>query len=160
MGRNSYSDRLTVEECTAVSMKRFKDCGYLRGGGRYGRMKWERYGRTIKSLDFKVSMKYKGAESIRFMYTITDRITSQKKDFDYKVLLDWTPCYFGGRRWWFLCPLAGKDGWPCNNRVGSLYLADGGYLGCRHCFNLTYQSCKDSHRFDLIYKKVNLNFNS
>jgi len=43
-------------------------------------------------------------------------------------------------RYWFICPLS-VNGVYCGRRVGTLYLASGGpYFGCRHCYNLTYES--------------------
>lgn len=46
----------------------------------------------------------------------------------------WTACNYGGRRTWFLC--------RCGRRVGKI-LFRGEQFGCRHCFNVTYQSCRD-----------------
>jgi len=61
------------------------------------------------------------------------------------------PRNFGGKRWWFHCPLI-KDGQICNRRVGRLYLPSGGhYFGCRHCYDLTYPSCQNSHKYDGMY---------
>ncbi len=52
----------------------------------------------------------------------------------------------GGLRRWFACPL-------CGRRVGKLYLPPGKqYLGCRVCFGLTYRSCQESHKVDLLAK--------
>jgi hypothetical protein len=45
--------------------------------------------------------------------------------------LDWTPCHFGGRRCWFVCP-------GCGRRRGVLYLANYRFL-CRSCCGLTYR---------------------
>ena len=45
------------------------------------------------------------------------------------------------RGWWFICPLI-KDGIACNRRVLKLYIGGGKYFGCRHCYELTYQSCQ------------------
>lgn len=45
--------------------------------------------------------------------------------------VEWTRCYYGGRRPWFRC--------TCGRRVGKIYC--GGYfLGCRHCYNGKYNS--------------------
>jgi hypothetical protein len=49
------------------------------------------------------------------------------------ILLDFTPCTYGGQRPWFLCP---KD---CGQRVARLYWTENG-LGCRHCAGLSYRS--------------------
>lgn len=43
-----------------------------------------------------------------------------------------TPCNFGGKRHWFVCP-------SCKRRVGTLYrLPIQDALFCRKCHNLTY----------------------
>ena len=73
---------------------------------------------------------------------------------DYQVQATTTPLPWGGRRWWFQCPLS-DGGHSCGRRVGKLYLPPGGkYFGCRHCYNLTYKSCQESHRLDSLYAEV------
>jgi hypothetical protein len=47
--------------------------------------------------------------------------TASGNPMDYRVRLVTTKPTFGGRRWWFLCPLARKDGGP-PRRVAKLYL--------------------------------------
>ena len=58
-----------------------------------------------------------------------------------------TPCFYGGHRWWFRCPVSVRDN-VCTRRVGVLYLGEGEYFGCRHCYNLTYSSSKESGKYD------------
>ena len=58
------------------------------------------------------------------------------KDVEYRVDLEITPGKFGGRRFWYKCPV---EILGCDRRVSVLYLV-GGHLGCRNCFNLTYLS--------------------
>jgi hypothetical protein len=71
-----------------------------------------------------------------------------KEEFDYTVRLDHTFPFYGGVRWWFRCPLS-RDGYDCQRRVAKLYLPPGGrYFGCRHCYNLTYKSCQESHKLE------------
>jgi hypothetical protein len=66
------------------------------------------------------------------------------------VLLQRTRPTFGGRRWWFTCPLV-VNGVPCGRRVGKLYLPPGAqYFGCRHCHDLTYQSAQEAHKWERI----------
>lgn len=56
-----------------------------------------------------------------------------------------TPTQYGGRRWWFTCPLS-LNGVACNRRVGTLYLpAREKLFGCRHCHKLTYRSSQEAH---------------
>jgi hypothetical protein len=52
---------------------------------------------------------------------------------EYRVGIDWTRCHYGGRRPWFLCPVAG-----CARRVAVLF--GGGIFACRKCHHLTYDS--------------------
>lgn len=83
--------------------------------------------------------------TFRVEYTIT-RWDKSKRDYDYPIRLEMTPCRFGGIRWWFICPLT-VGGRPCKRRVAKLYLPPGsGYFGCRHCHNLTYRKSQESDK--------------
>jgi hypothetical protein len=80
--------------------------------------------------------------------------TQQPEAVAYCVSLNTTTPHYGGRRWWFLCPLL-REGQPCGRRVGKLYLPPRGrYFGCRHCHRLTYTSCQESHQLDGLYRKL------
>ena len=76
----------------------------------------------------------------------------RKKEQDWEevieiVFFDQTRCHFGGYRTWFLCP-------KCERRVAILY-GPGKYFLCRHCSNLTYESCNTNsvqRIFDKAYK--------
>ncbi len=74
---------------------------------------------------------------LHLKYTQTN-FEGEKKDLDYKVGITSTNCYFGGKRYWFTCPLI-VNGHYCGRRVAVLYLG-GRYFGCRHCYDLTYES--------------------
>jgi len=155
MGRWSYSSRWTVEECKTITTQFLNKHKYFNGGVCYGGgMSWSRNGEKTGSIGFTVST-VEGDEYIRFQYTQTDRNTDKKTELDYKVRLDWTNCYFGGRRWWFICPLI-VNGRSCGRRVGSLHLGNGKYFGCRHCYNLTYESSKESHKFDRLFRDMGI----
>ncbi len=41
----------------------------------------------------------------------------------------------------------------CGRRVGVQYLGAGEYFGCRHCYNLTYTSSKESGKYDDMYRQ-------
>lgn len=61
-----------------------------------------------------------------------------EENFEQRIPLTATPCYFGGSRYWFSCPL-------CTQRVAVLYL--GRHLfGCRRCYDLTYASKNEKRR--------------
>jgi hypothetical protein len=71
--------------------------------------------------------------TINLIYTTTNNYSGEKTDVDYSVDLTTTPCHFGGRHYWFLCP-----GNNCNRRVGALYFGSKYFL-CRHCLDLSYE---------------------
>ena len=71
-----------------------------------------------------------------------------------KIELYSTVCNYGGVRYWFLCP-AVKDGVYCGNRVTKLFLPLGSSVfGCRQCYDLTYQSCQESHKYDRVFGHI------
>ncbi|MHC4570795.1 MAG: hypothetical protein ACYS0C_01790 [Planctomycetota bacterium] len=143
MGRYYWDKKDTVEECRSVSISFLKNgdyfCGYRSGG-----IVWKNcYGEETSSIGISVST-MDGDNYVRFQYTTTGRHTDEKTEYDYKVSLTTTPCNFGGVRYWFICPLY-LNGVYCGRRVGTLYLAPGGnYFGCRHCYNLSYESRNES----------------
>jgi hypothetical protein len=59
------------------------------------------------------------------------------KSEEYPVRLDWTPCSYGGRGAWCLCPARG-----CGRRVAILY--GGGIFACRRCYRLAYRSQREA----------------
>ena len=65
------------------------------------------------------------------------------EEIEDQILFYWTPCNFGGKRQWFLCP-------DCKKRVAIIY--GGKYFRCRHCHNLTYSSQQESEPDRLMRK--------
>lgn len=60
------------------------------------------------------------------------RLKSKIEALGQEIDITTTPCHFGGRRFWFICPSCGK-------KVGTLYLPPvGNKLLCRKCHNLAY----------------------
>ena len=145
MGRQSWSNRITVEECFSIDTPWLNRNGYF-DCFRSGKIEWRNAsGGIICSIGIEVLAANQGIEQdhLRLYYTITKNNSEKNTNIDYKVLLASTRCNFGGRRFWFLCPLAKNDR-PCQKRVGVLYLPPGGsYFGCRYCYNLTYRSQKE-----------------
>lgn len=62
------------------------------------------------------------------------------EDVREPVSLEWTPCNFGGKRPWFVCP-----GDRCGRRVAILY-GPGKYFLCRHCYDLRYESQREDKK--------------
>jgi len=137
--------KLTVEQCNSISTRWLREHGYF-CSYQMGNIGWlNRFGELAGSVGFFI---FTGVEErypcINFKYTITNQY-GKETEHNYRVTLDSTPCYFGGRRWWFLCPMN-----VCRRRVGALYLVREDFR-CRHCYNLTYKSCQDNHKFDSFF---------
>ena len=153
MGGDSWSDRNTVEDCKCVDIPWLAKNGYLRGYTS-GTITWTSALSGKSSIGIVVStFGGIGGGYARFNYTQTSSFSGEKTDLDYQVQLVTTPCNFGGKRYWFICPLV-VNWQACNRRVSKLYLPPGArYFGCRTCHNLTYRSCKEhDKRVDALMK--------
>ncbi len=156
MGRYSWSDRKTIEECRSIDVFWFSRqdwfCGFI---GEI--IQWKNnFGEITSSIGINVSTDEEKPEDnfVRLYYTQTNSSTKKKTELDYRVELATTPCNSGGRRYWFVCPLR-IDEKPCQRRVAKLYLpSERQYFGCRHCYNLTYESCRESHKRDRLYRII------
>lgn len=138
MGRWSYSNRQEAEYLRKVDIYWLKKYGYL-DGWKSGGIEWTHgWSGNKNSIGIEGNV-MDDKPYVRLHYTIT-RQSGEKKEIDYKVYLATTKCNFGGKRYWFVCPLS-VDGKYCGRRVGTLY-SGGDYYGCRHCYNLTYESRK------------------
>jgi len=158
MGRYPYSSRYTVKEYPSISVNWLKRNNYLKFGTYSGNKGWttRQSNRDLGDVGFDVVI-LEDISLIRFRYAVIDKYSKEIK-FDYTVKLVSTPCNYGGKRWWFLCPLLINNSQICcNRRVGFLYLG-AEYFGCRHCHNLTYTSCQESHKYDAMLRKFGLNF--
>lgn len=143
-----HSKKHTTDECCSISMIELKrDKLLIPGRVRSGSWVWRnRYtGEERSSIGYELSLA-RDAAYLRLHYTHTSGWTNEKTNMDYRVPMETTPCHFGGKRWWFICPLS-VNGRYCGRRVGKLFLAPGSrYFGCRHCQNLTYRSSQESDK--------------
>lgn len=137
MGRWNYSGTSEADSLKQVGVAFLKKHGYFSVGWRSGTITWSRFGETTGSISIESHIE-ENQQYIKFIYTQTDRNSGEKKDFKYQITLTTTPCYFGGKRYWFVCPWY-TNGRYCGRRVGVLY-KDGDYFACRHCYGLTYNS--------------------
>jgi len=144
-----HSKKTTVEECRELSIGKLYRDGLLAWGRTWaGGLTWSNSltGEKTASISLELDTTDRGRPWLGLIYTITERGTGAKTDYNYRLALDFTPLYFGGGRWWVVCPLS-KSGQPCGRRVSKLYLPPSGrYFGCRHCYDLTYQSCQESDK--------------
>jgi len=142
MGRYYWDKKKTVENCLTIDIPYLTKYGYF-CGHKDGRVAWSRNGEKIASIGVTVSVT-DDEGYIKFNHTTTHRSTGDKSENDYNAALTSTPCHFGGERYWFICPLT-INGNYCGRRVGTLYKAPGAnYYGCRHCYNLSYESRNES----------------
>ncbi|MEI6269281.1 MAG: hypothetical protein WCP01_10405 [Methylococcaceae bacterium] len=81
---------------------------------------------NIKTLD--ATTKAYGSATFRYMV--------EGKQMKHDVRITQTACNYGGVRYWFQCEY-------CRGRVCVLYIS-GGQCACRKCFNLAYQSERDT----------------
>ncbi|MBP6944783.1 hypothetical protein KBB85_02050 [Patescibacteria group bacterium] len=122
-------------------MRFLKQKGYLRSGGIGGTMNWSStYGGESSAWIASYVGERDGHLQVRYTRTGWD---GEKENMDYQVRIVSTVCQFGGRRYWFICPLI-RDGIPCGRRIGVLYMG-GKYFGCRRCYDLAYSSQQDTH---------------
>lgn len=114
-----------------------KKHGYLEDGYKYGGIRWT-YGDGQKSsISFYLTLNMSDKQdNIRLDYTHTDSYTGEKQKMDYEVQIISTQCRYGGKRYWFVCPLY-KNGRYCGRRVGVLF-GIGKWFGCRHCGDIAY----------------------
>lgn len=152
MGRYYYDKKDETNDYRRLSIFRLKKWGYFQGLVS-GSVEWSNaWGKNTIGLFVSTVSENKYA---RLTYTRTYS-DDTKEDFDYNVQLATSPCYYGGVRYWFVCPLV-KDGIPCQRRVGILYQA-GKYFGCRHCYSLTYESRNQNRRgsFFALHQSVDI----
>src|SRR3989344_5385325 len=125
--RRWHDKKTRVERCRALSVTALRNAGVFKAGWISGSMEWKnRFGEVAASVGFQFSQH--PAPHVRISYTLGNG--DAKKDIDYAIDMQTTPCNFGGLRYWFTCPLV-KNNQPCQRRAGVIYLPPGGrYFGC------------------------------
>lgn len=111
--------------------------GYFKGNTT-GRIDWGKNSATGENRVGIMVVTLGGENYMNICYIHRGAIAEEDNYFDYKISLVTTPCRYGGKRYWFLCPLS-SNGRYCGRRIGVLYKS-GNYFGCRYCHDLTYES--------------------
>lgn len=157
MSAQGCCKKMTVEECASViSAKFLQKGGFLTHQAYTSNIVWSCCPTEASDVTFVLSQPRKEGLCMTLMYTRINEFTGAKESITQEVQIVWTPCHFGGRRWWFLCPLV-HQGMTCGRRVSILYLGRGKHFGCRHCYNLTYRSCQEhDKRMDPLIKNPSL----
>jgi hypothetical protein len=154
-GSGSYyrwkGKKATAEESWAFGVSTLTRIGWTQLGAYYPfqRLQWTNgRGDVVASIGLDIDMRNTDCPEIILRYSVGRHDSA--RSIEYSVFLMTSKLASGGVRWWFQCPLKG-----CGRRVGKLYLPPGAsYYGCRHCHNLTYQSCRDSHKFDSLISSL------
>jgi hypothetical protein len=151
-GSGKWSDlcqrKTSAELCRKISIRFLKDNGFL-DADRAGSIVWKNAaGEVLESAELETFISADGDKT--YLELTTGGIVNGKQ----KIELTTTPCNYGGVRWWFICPVV-KDGVYCGNRVAKLLLPPAAkFFGCRECYDLTYESCQKSHKYDKIIDHI------
>ena len=127
-GRRDQSGKKTTENCRSLDVRQLQRDGLLNNGNSFG-WSWTCNGEKIASIQLKV-----GENRVTLDYR-HQKNGSEWENYNYFVMLEWTPCNYGGSRAWFKCPASG-----CVRRVAKLHIGSAGIFACRHCYELAYAS--------------------
>jgi hypothetical protein len=143
--------KLTVEESLFIDINLIRRQGIFDSGRipvflKISAAPWEK---QVAFINFTFENNNGSSPFLILKYLVKQE--DSKQEIEEPVALQSTKLHSGGLRWWFTCPLV-LNCRPCLRRVGKLYLPPGGrYFGCRHCYDLTYRSCQQSHKRDWMF---------
>ncbi len=134
-GMSRSYKKSTADDCLQLDSNNFARCGSFKLGMRYGNIKWSQGEHEIGTCGYWSDIRESEA-SISFLYN----------ERHVPIRLSWYAPGFGGRRYFFLCPV-------CGRRTRTLFFNQAA-IACRICHDLTYESCNKSHHFDSLYKRM------
>ncbi len=135
MGSGSYyrwNSKSTTGDYRSIDVRRWKRDGLLESGKSFG-WNWLRNDEVFASIHVQTE-----SDRVILEYRHRNRDEETWQVERYPVYMTWTGCHLGGQRPWFLCPARG-----CGRRVALLY--GGGIFACRHCYQLAYESQRESN---------------
>lgn len=152
----SHDAKTTVEECWLVDVRKLKDAlsdltDPTRGHLWAVKISTER----LRKVRFEVdpSGAGDGGPLVALSYILGKGVRA--REFKLPVDITSTEINFGGKRWWFACPLVTEDGSVCNRRVAKLWLPEGQrYFGCSECYDLTHRSSLDYYNLDHFVRRM------
>ena len=146
--------RATVQDCNSLDVNQLARDGVLRVGALTSCCWQDHHGNQTLLLDFSTVAGDHSSPILLLSYRWEDWRGGASEAISIPVTLQTPFPNFGGKRWYFTCPLV-IDGVPCNRRMGKLYLPPGArHFGCRICHDLTYQSCRVSHLLEQSMQRV------
>jgi len=135
-GRHWLYKRNTVEECLTLDINKLVKDGLLHR--LFGEVRWCRGGEENAYVNYWLKRDPVYVLTLcPFLIRRDERIPLTQD-----IPLVTMELHSGGKRYWFTCP-------NCGRRVGKLHLPHGAerFL-CRNCYDLTYKSCQECHKFD------------
>ena len=110
----------------SISTISLEDHGYYRNGGRSGVAQFARNAREIGRMGISAEILW--GEEPDMSPTVCPLLcicgpTLDAGKMRHMIGLVWTTCFFGGQRFWFVCP-------ACFRRIGILYLVGSNLEGC------------------------------
>jgi hypothetical protein len=147
--------KVAVEECLTLNAAAWRREGLLPPRpGASARWTWTYANGQTFAVDWQADPGAAGEPGVRLSYRWVWRGTGRTDEAAYRVALAATGLHRGGRRWWFVCPLA-PGGRPCGRRAGKLYLPPRERLfGCRDCHRLAYTSSQESGKDVALMKSM------
>lgn len=141
-----------VEACWVLPVGKLQRDKFLRQGLRSsGSLTWTNTATGDKEASIGYEVDTLDADPwLRLRYTWK----RSEEVVDYRVRLNTMPLPWGGVRWGFLCP-----GRNCGRACRNLYLPNGGqYFACRLCYQLTYKSAQEAHKYDSVFRDLAAEF--
>ena len=124
------SRKMTVESLQAIDLRWLRRQGLLQPGTSGGMLRWTRNGKFVGFIHYILE------ENSIILDSKECCQVHSRMDARQEIFFARTPCNFGGRRLWFLCP-------ECRRRCAIVYRS-GGIFSCRLCQGLTYRSQQES----------------
>ncbi len=128
-GSGRHGGKSTTGDMHVLDIRKIARTGLLKSGQSFD-WQWTCNGEKIASIKMRTD-----TDRVTLDYRARDR-GGEWQAMNYPVRLSWTPCTYGGKRAWWLCPAAG-----CGRRVAVLY--GGKVYACRHCHQLAYRTQRE-----------------
>ena len=151
--RSTVEDSLVLTASTLVRQKALRP--WARTAGSWS---WSYDGesngedRPFATIGYEADLTDEGDAWLRLHYR------ADGESLDYRIRLVTTTPNYGGRRWWFICPVCRNDGGP-PRRVAKLYLPPGErYFGSREAYALTYESCQEGGKYNRLFASIRAQF--
>lgn len=122
--------KAATDTMRALDIRKMARDGLLRPGAGFS-WEWSSGGEVRASIRAEV-----GEDRVTLDYRSRDQ-GGEWTPRRYPVLIERTPCNYGGERVWWRCPAAG-----CGRRVAVLF--GGKVFACRHCHQLAYSSTRET----------------